>query len=399
MADEAEARLGSRLGSYVLREIIGKGGMGVVYRAEHIYIQKMVAVKVLHGHYFDQPDARERFLQEAQAASVIDHPNIVGVTDFGEAPDGTIFLVMAHVEGTPLDRLMRWEGHIDLFRSLVILNQVTRALMAAHAKGVVHRDMKPENIMLRSKPGRREIVREVSDEHGTLDFVEPEGNYDFVTILDFGAAKLFDHGLPRGGPESSLVIGTPAYMAPETASVGRADARSDVYAVGVIFYEMLTGTVPFDGDSAVNIMMKHVHEAPIPPSECNPHVEITAEAERVILKALHKDPDDRQQSMEALHADLQRCYGSVHFRRADQLTPGVSAETLRRPAPPAGPPILLTNVKKRPGVVPTPARGTAVATAPIPLVTRKKSDRHDTLPFGNGGPSLLNGAGPAKPKA
>ncbi len=399
MLDEAEARLGSRLGSYMLREIIGRGGMGVVYRAEHIYIQKMVAVKVLHGHYFDQPDARERFLQEAQAASVIDHPNIVGVTDFGEAADGTIFLVMAHVEGTALDRLLRWQGKIPLFRALVILNQVTRALGAVHAKGIIHRDMKPDNIMLRSRPGRREIIRGVSDEHGTLEIVEPEGNYDFVTILDFGAAKLFGEGRPAALNEQ-MVIGTPAYMAPETASFGRADARSDVYSVGVIFYEMLTGAVPFDGDAAVDVMMKHVHELPVPPRDASPNAEITAEAQRVILRALEKDPGRRQQTMEAFHADLQRCYGATRFKRADQLTPGIAVEMLRRPVASAGPPILLTHVKRRPGASPTPPGGLPTApaiaddqTTPIPLVTRKKSGRHHTLPFGQA-PDV----GPNKPK-
>src|SRR4051812_11746518 len=161
-----EHLIGTRLGNYILQEVIGQGGMGIVYRAEHVYIHKPAAVKVLHPRYFDNNDARHRFLHEAQTASVIDHPNIIGVNDFGEAADGTIFLVMAHAEGIGLDRLLRYERHLPLFRTLGILNQVTRALGAAHAKGVVHRDLKPENIMLASRAGRREIIRRSLDDHG-----------------------------------------------------------------------------------------------------------------------------------------------------------------------------------------------------------------------------------------
>jgi serine/threonine-protein kinase len=182
------------------------------------------------------------------------------------------------------------------------------------------------------------------------------------------------------------VLGTPAYMAPETARVGHADERSDVYAVGIIFYEMLTGFVPFDGPDAVDIMIKHVETPVPPPRDVSPEAEITVEAERAIFKALEKDPDLRYQTMEEFNADLQRCYGSVRFRRAVQvLPPGVNVASLRRP-------IRLTNVKKRPAASPgadgaptdpsaAPASETpAPAAAPL-LLTRRKSGRHRTLPF------------------
>jgi serine/threonine protein kinase len=385
-----EDRVGTRLGNYVLQEVIGRGGMGIVYRGEHVYIHKSAAVKVLHKRYFDNQDAKDRFLHEARTVSVIDHPNIIGVNDFGEAPDGTIFLVMDHAEGIGLDRLLRYERHLALFRTLGILNQVTRALGAAHARGVVHRDLKPENIMLATRPGRREIVRRSMDEHGNpVEAIELEANYDFVTILDFGAAKFWHQSISPTA-QNATVIGTPAYMAPETARNGVADARSDIYSVGIIFYEMLTGTVPFDGDTAVQIMVKQVSETVQPPSQRNPRVEITPEAERVIMKALSKKPERRYQTMDELNADLHRCYGQIRFRRPIHPSSQVSFEAMRKP-------IALTadKVKRKSGteqVVPqkrlTPATGAAVLaqnttppSGPVRL-TRRKSGRHETLPLG-----------------
>lgn len=354
-----------------------------MYRAEHVYIHKPAAVKVLHPRYFDNEEAKQRFLHEAQTASVINHPNIVGVNDFGEAPDGTVFLVMAHVDGIGLDRVLRNERHLPLFRSTGIINQVVRALGAAHAKGVVHRDLKPENIMLASRPGRREIIREVDDPYGEItEIIEPESSYDFATILDFGAAKFWHQSIVDN---SGTVVGTPTYMAPETARTGIADARSDIYSVGVIFYEMLTGSVPFDADTPVEIMIKHVTEPVEPPRLRNPEVEITPEAERLILTALQKEPDARYGSMEELHGALALCHGRVRFRRDHQaLPPGTSVESLRRP-------LQLTPDKIKPR--PTPASTATiaeptpkpvrkkVASSPIPLVKRK-SGRHQTLPFG-----------------
>ena len=374
--DEADARLGTRLGNYLLRAVIGRGGMGVVYRADHVYLHRPVAVKVLHRSYFDQREARERFLREAQTAGRIDHPNIVGVTDFGEAPDGTIFLVMAHVDGISLERVLRMEERLPLFRTLVILSQVTRALGAAHAHGIIHHDLKPDNIMLRKRVGRREIIRTL-DEGDSL--VEPEGTFDFVTILDFGAAKFLDQAMAGTG----VVIGTPTYMAPETARDGVADARSDIYGVGVVFYEMLTGTVPFEGDDPVEVMLKHLREPVTPPRLRCPHAEITVEAERTLARALAKDPAQRYQNMAEVHAALEQCYGSVRFRRSLELLPGgTPVEALRRPIP-------LTQVKRRPDEPPDPPSHPAptetaaeAANAPPLLLTRRKSGKHKTLPFG-----------------
>jgi serine/threonine-protein kinase len=399
--DEAESRVGTRLGHYALKGIIGRGGMGVVYDGEHIYIRKRVAVKVLSRHFFDNQPARDRFLQEAQAASLIEHPNIVAVTDFGEAPDGTIFLVMSHVEGEPMERVLRRDRRLPLFRTIVILSQVARALGAAHAKGVIHRDLKPENIMLARRSGRREIVRTVADARGNLDIVEPEGEFDYVTVVDFGAAKIWN---PRDAnvTEGGVVIATPQYMAPETAHRGVADARADVYALGVIFYRALTGTLPFDGKDPSEIMVKHVADPVETPRYRCPDAEITLDTERVILRALEKDPARRQQTMEEFYADLQRCFGRVRFRRVSSTAPEDLDEFAT--APPS--PIPLMRPKR---ATPAAANGTPVnpvaavaVTAPMPadgskplLLTKRKSDRHKTLPFGESTPVPSTTSAPA----
>ncbi len=242
---------------------------------------------------------------------------------------------MAHVNGNSLDRVLRHEERLPLFRTLVILSQVTRALGAAHEQGIIHHDLKPDNIMLQQRVGRREVVRLRGDGDS---LIEPEGTFDFVTILDFGASKYLDQAMAGSG----VVIGTPTYMAPETARDGVADARSDIYAVGVVFYEMLTGTVPFEGDEATEVMLKHLREPVTPPRLRCPQAEITAEAERTIMKAMAKRPAERYQSMAELHAALAQCYGCVRFRRSvEVLPPGTPVEALRRPIP-------LTHLKKRP---------------------------------------------------
>jgi len=205
IGDETESLVGVRLGNYKLGPVIGRGGMGTVYKAEHVYLKRPAAVKVLHRRFFDNPDARHRFLHEAQAASVVDHPNIIGVNDFGEAADGTIFLVMAHVEGIGLDQLLRRERTLNLFRALGIVNQVARALGATHEKGVVHRDLKPENIMLAPRLGRREIVRrQTLPGYRLVITQDPHGaeRLNFAPIpVDAFAERLRKRGLvpPSGG--------------------------------------------------------------------------------------------------------------------------------------------------------------------------------------------------------
>jgi serine/threonine protein kinase len=287
------------------------------------------------------------------------------------------------VEGVSLERVLRSEGRLPLFRTLVIASQVARALGAAHERSVIHHDLKPDNILLQRRAGRRDIVREA----GSGSLIEPEGPFDFVTILDFGAAKYLDQAMAGAG----VVIGTPAYMAPETAQDGIADQRSDIYGLGVVIYEMLTGTVPFEGNDPTEIMIKQVRvPVPAPRLRC-PEAEITPEAERTIARALAKRPQDRYQNMAELHGDLERCYGSLRSeggRHAGSEETTSSAD-LRQPIP-------LTQVK--PGVESDPDLTPDLLDSPTQTtfpIGYKKSGRHKTLPFGV--PVIFEGRDELKP--
>src|SRR5215470_7992636 len=229
-------------GKYRIDERLSEGGMGTVYRGTHVLMDKTVAIKVLRPSLAADEKIVARFSREARAASRISHPNALSVTDFGEDQNGIVFLVMEYLNGRTLKQLLREEGPLPLARVVDIMRQVGAALQAAHEQGVVHRDLKSDNIMLLDTLG------------------------DHAKVLDFGIAKInegdgdFDPGLTA----PNLVIGTPQYMSPEQCSqTGEIDARSDIYSLGVILYEMLVGHVPFTGDSPTMVMLKHLQE-PVP---------------------------------------------------------------------------------------------------------------------------------------
>ena len=373
------------MGKYKLHEIVGRGGMGVVYRGEHVYIGKEVAVKILHDGYGGREESIKRFLREARAASLINHPNIVDITDFGKSNDGTVFFVMEFLHGEPLDALMQRERRLELIRAITIVNQIAGALGAAHAKGIVHRDLKPENVMLTKREGRRELIRQISDESGLHTVTEREKAFDFVKILDFGVAKVRDPNVSEARvTQQGVVFGTPEYMAPETARIGVSDPRTDIYALGVIFYEMLTGTIPFAGETAVDVMLKVVSEPVTPPRDRAPGIEITPEAEQLIMKALSKDPLRRQQSMEELHEELQRCYGSVRYRRSIERSAAAAAV----PAPVQRNSVQVSGVIGKPPSTPqarndarNDGASPAAGAAPILLTRKKERPRRTTLPL------------------
>ena len=272
-------------GKYRIEDKIDEGGMGCVYRATHVLMEKVVAVKVLHPALAADDKIVQRFTREAKAASRISHPHAINVTDFGESDNGVVYLVMEYLRGRTLKDVVRAGGPMTLQRTVEIVRQVAGALETAHHEGVVHRDLKSDNIML-----------------------EEAASGDWAKVLDFGIAKIQQtersvHETDPGLTAPNLIIGTPQYMSPEQCSQSsEIDARSDIYSFGVIVYELLAGHVPFTGDSPTAIMMKHIQEPP--PSILEERKDLPAEVGRVIARALAKRPEDRFQKAGELAAAL-----------------------------------------------------------------------------------------------
>jgi serine/threonine protein kinase len=268
-------------GKYLVEKLIKRGGMGAVYVGKHILMDKTVAIKVLHPALALDDDVVRRFSREAKAASRISHPHAVSVTDFGESETGVVFLVMEYLDGRTLKEIIRSEGQMRVDRVAEIVRQVSGALDAAHEQGVVHRDLKSDNIMVAQTNGG-----------------------EWAKVLDFGIAKI-QQGDSRDIDitAANLVIGTPQYMSPEQCSQsGAIDARSDIYSLGIIIYEMLSGQVPFSGESPTVIMMKQVQDPP--PSILDARPDLSPAIAAVISKALAKQPNDRFQTAGGLSAAL-----------------------------------------------------------------------------------------------
>ncbi|WAS92967.1 serine/threonine-protein kinase [Nannocystis punicea] len=281
-ADGPDPLLGHTLADrYKLERVIGHGGMGTVYRAEHVVIRKPVAVKVLDAAHSERRTEVERFLNEARAASKIRHENVVDITDFGSTSDGLVFLVMEYLEGEDLASTSEREGALPWRRAAAIVLQIAAALEAAHAQGIVHRDMKPENCF-RLRRGN-----------------DP----DFIKVLDFGIAKIIeDSDVER--PSSSGLLGTPEYVAPELIRGLQPDARVDIYAVGVMFYDLLVGKLPFAGESFMSTLTAHLMQLPQPPSQARPAAQIPEAVDTVVLRALAKDRDQRYANIREFSAAL-----------------------------------------------------------------------------------------------
>jgi serine/threonine-protein kinase len=259
---------------YEIQREVAQGGMAEVYLAHDRLLDRPVALKALFPEYAREPSFVERFRREAQAAAGLNHSNIVGIYDWGQEA-GTYFIVMEYVEGRALRDLIRSEGPLDPQQSAEIAAEIAAALGFAHRAGIVHRDVKPGNVLL------------------TRD-----GN---VKVTDFGIARA---GTSDGLTQTGSVMGTATYFSPEQAQGLAVDGRSDVYSLGVVLYEMVTGVVPFTGDSPVAVAYRHVREEPIPPTQRNP--DVPADLEQIIMTALAKDPDQRYQTADDMRADLLR---------------------------------------------------------------------------------------------
>jgi eukaryotic-like serine/threonine-protein kinase len=284
-------------GRYRIQRKLGAGGMADVYLAEDQELGRRVAIKILNSRHGNDDQFIERFRREAKNAAALNHPNIVSIYDRGEAED-TYYIAMEFLDGRTLKELIVSRGAAPINVTVEYARQILSALRFAHRHGIVHRDIKPHNVL-----------------------VDAEGR---VKVTDFGIARAGTSQMT----ETGSIVGTAQYLSPEQARGGEVDPRSDLYSLGIVLYELLTGKTPFDGETPVEIAMKHLSTTPKPPSKLRP--DIPRELDMVVLRALAKNPDDRYQTADEMEADLERV---ARGARVSATTVDAATEVLRRPAP------------------------------------------------------------------
>src|SRR5215470_7469858 len=355
----ADPLLGTLLGErFLVQELIGQGGSGTIYRAEHVTLRRKVAIKVLHTELSRDDLAVERFRREATTVAEIDNEHIVEIHDFGRTPDGRLYLAMELLEGETLDSVLSREGQLSVERTADILIQVGEALMEAHAIGYVHRDLRPRNLYLAMRRGKA----------------------NFVKLLDFGLAKLVESESGAASTSLGMTFGDPRYMSPEQARGDRIDRRADIYQLGCVAYEMLTGAPPFGGNRVFDILTKQVTEIPQPLPTRRPGVPLWMEA--AVTKMLAKDPENRfattTRMVEALRRGLET--GEVMeddvARRRESIPPPSVSRVMQRLGmqpgdPPPASPILTPAAQALAGAVPAPSTaapvpGATAPSAPVP---------------------------------
>ncbi len=279
---------------YEVLEVLGEGGMGTVYRVRHVALGRQFALKALRRDMSTDAELAARFIQEAKAAAAVVHPGVVQITDFGTLPSGQPYFVMELLQGRPLSWVLHSGGPLPAARAVRLLMMVAEALAAAHEAGVIHRDLKPDNIQVAEVAGDRDVVK----------------------VLDFGLAKVAGASrLTRAG----MVFGTPHYMSPEQAAGEQVDQRSDIYSLGIVMYEVFTGHVPFEADSYMGVLTKHMYVEPARPSEIVPDNKALGALEDILLRCLKKKPSERYASMAELVAAFESVItfteqGSVELR-------------------------------------------------------------------------------------
>lgn len=288
---ESDSLIGKVLsGRYRILSQLGQGGMGTVYRAQHVMLGRVDAVKIIRPDVAKSPEAMQRFLREAKLASSINHPNAVVIHDFGEAENGIFYLAMEFIEGKPLDEVIKSEAPLAIDRAVTIAKQIAAALDAAHRFSIVHRDLKPENILLLAN--------------------------DVVKVVDFGIAKSIDgNDTGKSVTKAGFVIGTPKYMSPEQVMGEPIDGRSDIYSLALVTYELFTGMPPFPGVSPQAQMVYRVSEPPVSMNRIRAGFSIPVEIDKVVMNGLERYPADRQQSAQAFAQELESAAQKASFNR------------------------------------------------------------------------------------